>query len=435
MGSSDTPVEQARAYARDGRYEDAAAVVGQLLAETFGLTPEATVINRDAYSLNSLNGTFTASGTPYFFKFHQEENEVAMAGEYYRAGLLAEAGLPVDQPVHASSVPGRQILVYRHRSDRRFADVLRDLDLSADPAEMAAALAAERTLNRRLIEVYGATLHPITPEQSSQEPIHRLFHERLVDRNRPSTIGGRYASFYAGKSFDFPGLTIGWDELAGLRFQVNGITYCHTLGELFARAFLRLRPEQLAGNGGVTAHGDAHNANVWYEEPTGLAEPRLVMFDPAFAGRHVPALLAEIKATFHNTLAHPLWLYEPSRAAHRYQASASRKGPLFCVEIDWVPSPIRRALLDQKRDIVWRPLLAQLQECRLLPADWREVLRLALFLCPTLVMSLRAGPEPDARAHNPVTSLIGLAIAVAAGSEPEQGKDLVTELLAAIDPA
>ena len=40
-------------------------------------------------------------------------------------------------------------------------------------------------------------------------------------------------------------------------------------------------------------------------------------------------------------------------------------------------------------------------------------MRLALFCCPTLVMSLRAG---SASQHNPVSSTIGLAMAVMLGS-------------------
>jgi hypothetical protein len=67
----------------------------------------------------------------------------------------------------------------------------------------------------------------------------------------------------------------------------------------------------------------------------------------------------------------------------------------------------------------------------MLPADWRRIIRLALFLCPTLVMNLRAG----ATSHNPVSSLIGLAVAVMVGSEPISGEDVVTRFLDAVAPA
>ena len=45
-------------------------------------------------------------------------------------------------------------------------------------------------------------------------------------------------------------------------------------------------------------------------------------------------------------------------------------------------------------------------------------------------MNLRAG----ATSHNPVSSLIGLSVAVMAGSEPVAGEDTVTRFLDAIDP-
>ena len=136
-----TPVAEARALAKAGRMDEAAAVVARLLREEFGLAAQNFKINADIYSLNSLNGTFEAGGAPLFFKFHQEENEGAMSGEYYRARLLADAGLPVDLPIHASATPGRQILVYRRRTDARLADVLRALDAAPDAAMQKEALA------------------------------------------------------------------------------------------------------------------------------------------------------------------------------------------------------------------------------------------------------------------------------------------------------
>ena len=55
-------------------------------------------------------------------------------------------------------------------------------------------------------------------------------------------------------------------------------------------------------------------------------------------------------------------------------------------------------------------------------SDRRTVIRLALFLCPTLVMNLRAG----AASHTPVSSLIGFSMAVMAGSEPAELRRRVT---------
>jgi hypothetical protein len=171
------------------------------------------------------------------------------------------------------------------------------------------------------------------------------------------------------------------------------------------------------------------DANVWYQEKEG--RPSLAFFDPAFAGEHVPTLLAEIKTTFHNILAHPLWLYDPALAAERYSATAAYADGVLDVTTDWVPSAVRLGLLQVKAERLWRPLLAELDARGLLPADWRTVLRLGLFLCPTLVMNLRAG----ATTHNPVSSLIGFSVAVMAGSEPVAGDDVVSRFLDTIDPA
>jgi len=419
LPASESRTGALRKLAARGETAAAEAGIAALLAELFGLAAADVHINRDQYSLNSLNGFFSAGGADYFFKFHQEDGEEAMAGEYYRAGILATAGLPVDMPVHVSREPGAQILVYRRRNEPRFADTLRALDERNETSPRA--LAAEAALNEKLLAVYRRTLHPITPAQSAGEPIHQLFHNRLVDTG--AFPGGRYKSFYLNQEVTLPGVTLPWAEFSRLRFVINGAAYRDTLETLFTRAEVRLRPDRLADTGGVTAHGDAHNANVW-DGADGLS-----FFDPAFAGEHVPALLAEVKSTFHNILAHPFWLYDPDIAATRHGATARVEGGALHITTDWAPSPLRRALLEVKARSFWRPWLAELQSRGLLPPDWRDVLRLALFLCPTLVMNLRAG----AGRHNPVSSAIGFAVAVMAGSPPVAAAadiDLAAPLLA-----
>ncbi|WP_167531356.1 MULTISPECIES: hypothetical protein [unclassified Mesorhizobium] len=399
-----------------------------LLGDLFGMNPGNVRINVDKYSLNSLNGFFDSDGQPYFFKFHQEEGEEAMAGEYYRAEILSRAGLPVDQPVHMSAQPGEQILVYSRRVDPRFSDVLFALDTKDDAGRRREAVLAERDLSARLLDVYLETLHPVTVAQVSAEPIHRLFHERLIDADTRLSPGGRLADFYVGKSFVFPGAELDWDRFSRLKFVINGQRYISSIGELFDAAAERLRPDRLADAGGVVAHGDAHNANVWYVETAGRAE--LSFFDPAFAGSHIPTLLAEVKATFHNIFAHPFWLYDPAMATQAFQARARLDGDFLYVDTDWDLSPIRRDLLEVKAMELWRPLLLELKRRGMLPADWRTVLRSGLFLSPTLVMNLRAG----ARSHTPVSSLIGFSVAVMVGSEPDGGTDRMTGFLDRIDP-
>ncbi|TPK69559.1 hypothetical protein FJ546_02885 [Mesorhizobium sp. B2-4-19] len=407
---------------------EAQHALATLLGDLFAMTPSNVRINVDKYSLNSLNGFFDSEGQAYFFKFHQEEREEGMTGEYYQAEILSRAGLPVDQPVHMSTQPGEQILVYRRRTDPRFSDVLFALDGKDDAGKRREAVLAERDLSARLLEVYLDTLHPVTVAEVSAEPIHRLFHERLIDADTRLSPGGRLADFYIGKPFVFPGMELGWDRFSRLKFVINGQLYTSSIGELFDAAAARLRPERLADAGGVVAHGDAHNANVWYTEEAGRAE--LSFFDPAFAGSHIPTLLAEVKATFHNIFAHPFWLYDPAIATDAFRARARLDGDLFHVDTDWDLSPVRRDLLEVKATALWRPLLLELKRRGMLPADWRAVLRSGLFLSPTLVMNLRAG----VRSHTPASSLIAFSVAVMVGSEPDAGADRVTDFLDLIDP-
>ncbi|MDH6265148.1 hypothetical protein M2360_000529 [Rhizobium sp. SG_E_25_P2] len=429
---SETPksrTAEIRALARSDEPR-ALAQLTALLSELFAISPENLAINHDQYSLNSLNGFFEADGQAYFFKFHQEEGEEAMTGEYYRADILARAGLPVDQPVMMSVLPGEQILVYRRRADPRFSDVLRGLDLSSDANAEIEAVAAEAELNDRLLAVYRETLHPITPDQARAEPINRLFFERMIVPATRQAPGGRYRDFYIDQTFRFPNLALDWEAFSNAQVTVNGQAYRDTFVELFTRATEKLNPIHLAGGGGVVAHGDAHNANVWYvRRADGGAS--LSFFDPAFAGEHVPALLAEAKATFHNIFAHPFWLYDPADAAQRFSASATYRDGVLSLETDWDLSPVRQALLEIKADRLWRPLLGLLKSRGMLPDGWRETLKLALFLCPTLVMNLRAG----AGSHSEISSAIAFSVAMQMGSEPLGEGDRMSRFLDAVTPS
>ena len=419
---------QARRLAREERWREAEAVIAGLIAATFDLPVAAVEINRDRYSLNSLNGFVTTSdGRAFFFKFHQEEDEADTIGEYYRAEVLRDAGFPVDLPLHSSGEVGRQILLYRRRSEPRFADLCRAVEL--DGAATAPLVDAQRALDRGIGERYLATLHATDAAQVEAESIHRLFHARLVDRGHEQQLGGRARRFYVDQVFRFPGATLHWRDLADRRWRINGVVYRRTLRELFEESRARLQPARLADHGAVVAHGDAHNANVWAEPADGA--PRLVFFDPAFAGLHIPALLAEIKATFHNIFAHPLWLYDAPIADRRFAAVVTVVDDVLDFRTDWQLSPLRKEFLVAKAALVWQPLLAALQERGWLPADWRRIVRCALFCCPTLVMDLRAGGGAD---HTPVTSAIGLAVAIMMGSEPEAGVDPLSAALDSVDP-
>ena len=429
------PAARARRLAAEGRLDEAAAVVAGLVRDVTGLDVAGVSVNRDGYSLNSLNGLVdTADGGAFFFKFHQEEGEEGSVAEYYRAELLEQAGFPVDRPAYVSHAVGRQILLYPRRRDARLADLCLAIERGDAAIDGAAPLiAAQARLDRLIGDRTLATLHDASAAEVAAEPIHGLFHSRLVDRQRADRLGGRVARFYRGRTVTLPGLALPWEAFAGCRWVINGTAYADTLTDLFADSVAALAPAALAGHGAVTAHGDAHNANVWVEGDP--AAPRLVWFDPAFAGAHVPALLAEIKATFHNILAHPFWLYHPALADGRYRVAVRRTGDVLEVTHDWEPGTLRYAFLDSKVRHVWRPLLIELARRGRLPADWRRVVRRALFCCPTLVMNLLADADTGVdTGRTPAIALLGFAVAVTAGSEPQSGGDIVSRMLDTMAP-
>ncbi|HEY7549522.1 MAG TPA: hypothetical protein VH913_08395 [Hyphomicrobiaceae bacterium] len=411
-----------RTLVREGRREEAAAAVARLLSEETGTRFSGVAINDDRYSLNSVNGTAADDqGRKLFFKFHTEEGETETVGEYYRAHVLAEAGLPVDLPVKASSAPGRQFLLYAHCDDAKLADVCLKLETwqGSDPAGLTPfsadeIVAAQADLDDATLKAALASLAAPTPA-SAGEAIHQLFHRRLVTPGEVGRLGGRYAQFYQGRQVPVAGTgtEMPWEAFADLHWTVNGVTYRHTLRDLFELSFRLLHPQALSRLPVLVAHGDAHNANVWARRDAS-GRLTLVLFDPAFAGKVIPALLGEVKATFHNVFAHPLWLYTPDLANEAYRVSAEFDGGRIVVTHDWSLSELRRQFLRLKLERYWRPLLLHLKGLGALPDDWEAILRCALFCCPTLVMSQLAGPG-----RTPSVSLLGFAVATTCGSVPE----------------
>jgi hypothetical protein len=421
----------------EGDLSAAETELSGFLARKFGLPVASVQVRRDGYSLNSVNGFVLLREPPpqgiprkLFFKFHQEEGEESTVKEYYLGELLRENGYPVDVPLLASKEVGEQILLYAARENPRFADVCREVEQQGCPASRLSALVRAQTdLDRLVLDRYRKTLHRAEAKDAQAESLFQLFYWRLADSMEAGVFGGRVRAFYQGQSFRFPGVEepVLFERLENLAWEINGIRYAGSLRQAFAGAKERLNPARTAAYPAVVGHGDAHNANVWFEGGEG-GGARLSFFDPAFAGRHLPALLAEIKPTFHNILAHPDWLYHSKEAKIRISAELGEG--VIRVAHDWSLNPLRRAFWDIKRDVFWKPWLAHLKSEGILPADWRAYIRSALFCCPALVINLRAG----AASHTPETSLLGTAMSVMLAHEPGQGSDLVSDFLDAIAP-
>ncbi len=267
-----SPTARARRLVMAGEKGEAERVVAELIAGNFDLPVRGCTINADWSSLNSLNGiVVTDDDRRFFFKFHQEEGEELTVEEYYRAELLQRAGLPVDVPVMISRRPGHQVLLYAFRRDRQLAEHCLEMERSGDDGERVETLRLQADLDRLTGEVYLASLHASTAKLSAAEPVHQLFHNRLFTPPDNERLAGRVQRFYEGQTFAVPGAELGWDEFKRLHWRINGLDYACSLDDLFRESLVRLDPRALGASGAVTAHGDAHNANVWIEEREGAS--------------------------------------------------------------------------------------------------------------------------------------------------------------------
>ncbi len=319
-------------------------------------------------------------------------------------------------PLRVAGEPGRQIALYELRTEPRMADVCHALERTGArlPPELAAA---RRALDRSIGAAMLTTLRPGSAASLSSA-IHQLFYWRLAYA-AGGFPGGRYHAWYLTDPL--------YTAIADHRFVVNGIEYPASLRELAATAARLLRPSILAATPVVTAHGDDHQGNVWVLERGEGVELRL--FDPAFADRDIPALLAAVKATFHNVFAHPFWLYHPQEAAERATVQVQRREGMVSVSDDAALGPLRLEILDSAAELVWAPLLAELARRGELPLNWRSTVRAALFCCPLLVTNLVSAGRSETLRY------LSLARAVMAGSEPLAGSDAVSRFLDSVTPA
>ena len=400
-----------RAAVVAGRVSDAVDLTRPLVEALTGRSIDSIRFTSDEYALNSVSGRVLQSdGTELFFKFHVEEGEQNNVSEYYRAHVLSDAGVPVEVPVAISVEPGQQFVLYQVRNEPRMVDVCLDLDRADGPvAALSGPLnQARRELDRRVGEVLVRTLQ--TDPSGATSSLHQLFHHRLTDASGDFP-GGRYANWYMAND-DFT-------SVADAHWTINGTHYKQSLNELVEQARKLLQPESFAAQPVVTAHGDDHHGNVWVigsDDDTSLR-----LFDPAFAGTDVPALLALVKPTFHNVFAHPYWIYHPAEVPLQ-SVTLSRSDDEITLADSIALNPMRQQILDSIAHEAWLPLLRAMKQRDLLPSNWRVIVRSALFLCPFLVTNLVSADRPE------LLRTIGLGHALMAGSEPSSGTDPLTDM-------
>jgi hypothetical protein len=378
------------------QFTDKAAAERLLLSFVRELFPRLAVISVElrpqAVSLNSFNGYLTlADGRRLFFKTHVEPNSVI--GEYYNAQALAEVGYPVIAPLYASTEYGKQFLIYDLINAPSVFEVAYALE-HGERRDLGALTAAQQAADSQLLEIYRATLRPITAPENAEAPIHQLFYHRLA--------GKRYADFYCHKPFELPQGCLEWEELLKRRWIINGKAYPHTLGALIERAKRALEPEQPAWS--IVGHGDAHNGNVFF------TAAGLQYFDPAFGGRHHP-LLDLAKPLFHNVSA--TWMYHPREVAAQLHLSYSDDGETIRVQHNYAPSPVRQMFRQSKVERVLRPIWSELVRRGESPELLTGLFQSALLCCPLLTLNLA-----DRERFPAEIGLLGLALCVAVGCEP-----------------
>jgi phosphoglycolate phosphatase-like HAD superfamily hydrolase len=399
--------------------EKAERLLQRWFARHMNLKTESVTLAPKAVSLNSFNGFYRTDGEEYFFKTHVEEQ--GTVEEYYHAKQLHQAGYNIVRPLRTIHEEGQQMVIYPVVRWPVMFDLMRAVETGeAEHSTFEMLVSAEQQECARLLDIYRASFAPSTTAEHARAPIHQLFWHRLV--------GGRYKSFYEGKLVPFPTQEGGipFNELLGYRWVINGVPQQKTLGELVERAKVVLNPAREALN--IIGHGDAHFGNVFLEfaevqagrSPAGRPQgsplhfdsdeikPRYLYFDPAFAGRHTP-LLDVIKPLFHNVFA--MWMYFPHDIVQSLELTVSTQDRTAGIEHNFTLTAVREAILQTKVEHLLRPLVAELRWRDALPADWEEMMQLALMCCALLTINLLDGERMP-----PSITWLGLLLAVQVGN-------------------
>jgi hypothetical protein len=348
-----------------------------------------------AVSLNSFNGFITLGhGGRLFFKTHVEPGSVV--NEYYNSKLLADSGYKIMRPRYTSTEYGKQFLIYDVIEAPSVFDVARAIEQGRHVTRslrdtLPALTEAQNAADNGLLVIYERTLSAQPAEEAAKAAVHQLFYHRL---------GERYRTFYEGRPFEMPALTLPWETLLSRSWTINGTHYSGNLMTAIDLARQTLSPAKPAIS--IVGHGDAHNGNVFF------TTDGLMYFDPAFGGRHHP-LLDLAKPIFHNVFA--TWMYHAQEVSQALNITVHDDGYMLTVEHDYTPSAVRKMFFDSKIERVLKPLIRDMKRQHgWSPLYWRTLLKSALMCCPLLTMNLA-----DRTKFPASVGLLGLAFAVEMG--------------------
>jgi hypothetical protein len=105
------------------------------------------------------------------------------------------------------------------------------------------------------------------------------------------------------------------------------------------------------------------------------------------------------------------WMYFPHDIAQSLQLTVSRSDMTIAVEHNYRLAPVREAILQTKVEYLLRPLIAELRARDALPADWEEIMQLAMLCCALLTINLLDGERMP-----PSITWLGLLLTVQTGN-------------------
>jgi hypothetical protein len=106
-----------------------------------------------------------------------------------------------------------------------------------------------------------------------------------------------------------------------------------------------------------------------------------------------------------------MWMYFPHDIVRSLELTVSKRDRIVGIEHIFTLTPVRKAILQTKVEHLLRPLIADLRGGDALPADWEEMMQLALMCCALLTINLLDGERMP-----PSITWLGLLLAVQVGN-------------------
>ncbi|MBT4964420.1 MAG: hypothetical protein HON32_09610 [Francisellaceae bacterium] len=311
----------------------------------------------------------------YFYKFMRADDPMSIANEALNMPNIVQLFDNTVEPVYVD--PKYRFFLAPWINGKTLAEYITvDLNKNKDTVFKVELTRAEQT-----IKSYIASMKTVQEIDSSTQPIHRLYYDRIT--------GKRMEDFYSGKNVQLPGnQSINFDTLKHYSFLINGHEY-PPLSEIINNATIYLDPTFLNDKIKIYGLADNHSGNIIID-----TQGQYYTIDYEYAGISHPAQNLT-KTIFNDSFTKLLHGNINSKNLEKFIVDTKNKQ--IIIDHNYVLSNEEIALLKMKIEGVLDAVRYIARAQNLNVDDWDNILKASLFVAGFLTKDLLAySPEQTA---------------------------------------